>query len=49
MFLLNERRRLRNRRRWWTRHFFKEGTSYGDNLLADLKVEDGAGFEILSE
>jgi hypothetical protein len=42
--LLNERRRRRNRIRWWTRLFLKEGTRCGDNLSTDLKVEDGAGF-----
>jgi hypothetical protein len=31
IFLLNERWRLRNRRRWWTGHFLKEGTRYRDN------------------
>jgi hypothetical protein len=44
VFLLNERRRRRNQRRWWTRHFLNEGTWYGENILAYLKLEDGAGF-----
>jgi hypothetical protein len=37
---------------WWRRNnsgrgrldTLKKGTRHGDNLLADLKVEDGAGF-----
>jgi hypothetical protein len=29
--------------RWWTRHFFKEGKRYEDNLLLDYRVEAGAG------
>jgi hypothetical protein len=43
VFLLNERRRRRNWRRWWTWHFLNKGTGYGENL-AYLKLEDGAGF-----
>jgi hypothetical protein len=44
VFLLNEGRRRRNLRRWCTGNILKEGARYEDNLLADLKVEDEAGF-----
>jgi hypothetical protein len=44
VFLLHERWRRRHRRLWWARHFLKDRANYGDNILADLKVEDGAGF-----
>jgi hypothetical protein len=44
VFLVHERRRRRNLRRWWTRHFLNKDTRYGENLLADFKLEDGAGF-----
>jgi hypothetical protein len=29
---------------WWTRYFLNEGTWNGENLLANLKLDDGAGF-----
>jgi hypothetical protein len=44
--MLNERQQRGNGRRWWTRHFLKEGTRSGVNLLVDFKVEDGDGFNI---
>jgi hypothetical protein len=44
IFLFNERWRRRNRRHWWTGHLLKEWTWYGDNFLADFKVEDRIGF-----
>jgi len=34
---------------WWSRYFLNEGTQNGENLLADMKLEDGAVFRILSE
>jgi hypothetical protein len=47
---INERRRRRNRRRWRTRNFLKQGTAYGDNLLADMKLitftESTVGYEL---
>jgi hypothetical protein len=34
----------KNWRWWWTRHFLNKGNQYEENLLADWKPEDGAGF-----
>lgn len=34
-----------NRKRWWIRQILMEGTNYGDRLMSDLKIEDGAGFK----
>lgn len=35
---------LPRKRRWWTRKFLEESSYYGQNLLSDLRLEDGAGF-----
>lgn len=31
-------------RRWWQRKFLEKGFYYGENIMAELKLEDGSGF-----
>lgn len=44
VFLLIERHWWRNWRHWWNTYFLNEETWYGENRLADLNLQDGAGF-----
>lgn len=44
IFLLIERHWWRNWRHWQNTYFLNEGTWYGENLLADLNLQDGADF-----
>jgi hypothetical protein len=44
VFLLIERHCWRNWRHWRNTYFLNEGTWYGENLVADLNLQDGADF-----
>lgn len=44
VFLVIERHWWRNWRHWQNTYFLSEGTLYGENLLADLNLQDRAGF-----
>lgn len=34
----------KRKRRWWQRQFLQNGTTYGDNLMAELLLNDGSSF-----
>ncbi|KAK9744033.1 hypothetical protein QE152_g8135 [Popillia japonica] len=34
----------KRKRRWWQRQFLQNGTYYGDNLMAELLLNDGSSF-----